>query len=162
MWYGIKGFEHYKIDKKGNVKSLKSNKILKPRLHDKGYLRISLRKDGKTSSKYVHRLIAETFIENPHKCEQVHHKDGNKLNNDIDNLEWVNPTTHSHHTYMRNEKKFVPIPIIVVKVDGSEIKNFESIEEAAYQLSAPYEEIKKTLTSITKTINGYYWLYKYN
>lgn len=62
----IEGFEDYEIYENGNIRSLKSNKILKPRLDSKGnYLILGLYKDGKQYTKYVHRLVAENFIPNP-------------------------------------------------------------------------------------------------
>ena len=60
--------------------------------HYKGYMTISLKKDGKQYKKYIHRLVAETFIPNPENLPQINHKDENKENNFVGNLEWCTNT----------------------------------------------------------------------
>ena len=96
-WRQIKGYENYMVSSLGNVKSLGKTKkknqwtnketILKPG-KSKGYLRVVLCKDGKTKSFSVHRLVAEAFLSNPYNLPCVNHKDENKLNNCLNNLEF--------------------------------------------------------------------------
>lgn len=95
IWKDIKGYEGlYQISNCGNVKSLKTNKNLY--LSDsKGYQRVGLYK-GKRIMYAVHRLVAETFIPNPNNYPCVNHKDYNKKNNNVTNLEWCN------HKYNNN------------------------------------------------------------
>lgn len=85
----IKGHENYLIDEKGNVFSKKSNKFLKPYKQKNGYLKISLCENGVNKYFYVHRLVAESFIPNPEKWEEVDHIDRDPQNNNVDNLRWV-------------------------------------------------------------------------
>lgn len=90
VWKDIKGYEGlYQVSNLGNVKSLKFNKekILIP-LFDKNYLFIQLWKNGKYKRYKVHRLVAEAFIPNTNEYSCVNHKDENKQNNCVDNLEW--------------------------------------------------------------------------
>lgn len=85
----IKGWEDkYTISSDGKVYSIKSGKYLKPRLSMDGYERVALCDNGIRREYRIHRLVAETFIENPKNLPQINHKDFNKLNNYIDNLEW--------------------------------------------------------------------------
>lgn len=85
--------EDYEITKMGEVINLKTGRILKPQPNNKGYLRVQL--CGKRY--FVHRLVAEKYLPNPNNLEQVNHKDGNKTNNNVENLEWVsNETNHIH------------------------------------------------------------------
>lgn len=98
----IPGYEGlYQINKDGVVKSLarfnsKSGRggrlyketIRKPTIDKDGYLRVVLCKDGIPHTTSIHRLLAITFIPNPHNYSSVNHKDENKLNNSISNLEW--------------------------------------------------------------------------
>ena len=64
-----------------------------------GYKEVLLSENGRTNNARVHRLIAETFIPNPDNLRDVNHKDGNKLNNDISNLEWVSHSENVKHSY---------------------------------------------------------------
>lgn len=64
-----------------------------------GYREVLLSENGKTNNARVHRLMAETFIPNPDNLRDVNHKDGNKLNNDISNLEWSSHSDNIKHSY---------------------------------------------------------------
>lgn len=94
----IKGFENYIIDTEGNVFSKHSNRYLIPTLTQDGYQRVKLCfGNGKYINKTIHRIVAETFLLNPNNLPQVNHKDENKLNNSVDNLEWC--TIQYNNTY---------------------------------------------------------------
>lgn len=96
--YGtIKSTDRYVKNKNGYRKIY--GKILKARVDKYGYLRIGLMKNKKQKHYLVHRLVAETFIPNPDKFPIINHKDGNKLNNHISNLEWCNQSYNIIHAY---------------------------------------------------------------
>ena len=101
-WKVIKGYENYAVSNYGNVKNIKTNYQLKTRVNKKtGYVQVEIRKDGKSRTFNCHRLVAIAFIDNPNNLEEVNHKDENKTNNHVDNLEWcdrkynVNYGTHN-------------------------------------------------------------------
>lgn len=85
----IEGYEgHYMVDTKGNVFSLKRKKIMTPCKSNNGYMQVHLSIDGVMKSHKIHRLVAKTFIPNPYNLPQVNHKDEDKTNNCVENLEW--------------------------------------------------------------------------
>lgn len=100
----LKNFENYSISENGNIfKTCKNGKIIniKPWINNKNpndYLRVSLHKDGKQHKFLLHRLIALHFIPNYENKAQVNHKDGNRQNNSINNLEWVTNSENQIHS----------------------------------------------------------------
>lgn len=109
----IKNYESlYAVSNLGRVKSLYriinnhiiDEKILSPRKSKDGYLSVILHKDNKPKTFKIHRLVAETFIPNPENKETVNHKDGNKLNNAVINLEWSTRSEQMYHAYQHKLK----------------------------------------------------------
>lgn len=98
IWKDIQGYEGlYQVSNLGNVMSWINNRqhkrkqglMLKPRVSKHGYYYVNIYKNGERKTIKNHRLVAETFIPNLESKPEVNHKDGNKLNNCVDNLEWV-------------------------------------------------------------------------
>ena len=85
--------DDYEITRDGQVINKTNGHILKPQPNGKGYLRVSISKQ----LKFVHRLVAEKYIPNPENLPQVNHIDGNKLNNSVENLEWVSNQENRNH-----------------------------------------------------------------
>lgn len=100
-WKAMPGFEgYYEISNKGRVKSIFwSGRILKPMCNGNGYMYFTpiKNKDGDKRNYYIHRAVAETFISNPLNKEEVNHKNLNKSDNRIDNLEWVTRKENARH-----------------------------------------------------------------
>ena len=91
IWKDCKGYEGlYQVSDNGIVWSVRSQKKLKPAMNTKGYLFVSLyARNGKIKNEYIHRLVALAFLENPNNYPQVNHKDEDKHNNTVENLEWM-------------------------------------------------------------------------
>ena len=129
MWKTIENFENYEVSTEGEVRNIKYNRLLTPSPGAGGYLRVNLRKNNKSYAKYVHRLVATAFLQGE---GEVNHLDGNRTNNNVNNLEW---TTHSenvkysfdvlHRKPPRESKQ-----IRVEYVDGTIIE-FNSVKECA-------------------------------
>ena len=81
---------HYSISSEGRVRNDETNKMKSMDATSDGYHKVDLYSNGKRTSVRVHRLVAEAFIPNPNKLPQINHIDGNKENNNVKNLEWVN------------------------------------------------------------------------
>ena len=95
---------NYMISNDGQIYSKISNKILSPFINKDGYLLIHLHHNTKSVNKSVHRLVAIAFIPNPENKPQVNHKDGNKLNNKVENLEWCTNSENMQHAYITGLK----------------------------------------------------------
>ena len=103
----IKGWEDkYLIYSDGRVFSIRNNKFLKPRMFMDGYQRVCLCDDAKRYEYRVHRLVAENFIDNPNDLPQVNHKDFNRSNNYVDNLEWCTNYENVHYSINNNRSGF--------------------------------------------------------
>ena len=96
----------YEVSNFGNVKRVsnmpykhKNREYIKPYLNNKGYMCINLYKNSKVHKFQVHRLIAVYFLPNPNNLPEINHIDGNRLNNDIDNLEWCTRQQNMQHAW---------------------------------------------------------------
>ena len=113
LWKRIENFNDYYISNfgdiiKDNYKSRNSKnskmKAIKPCIKDNGYLQVGLyqKRSKKNYKKYMHRLVAETFIPNPNNYPIINHKNGNKKDNRVENLEWCNYSHNIEHAYNNN------------------------------------------------------------
>jgi hypothetical protein len=90
---------NYQIFKEGLVWSRKNNRYLKPQISEPEYPHVTLMISGKQKTARIHRLLAEAFLPNPKNFPQVNHKDGNKRNFALSNLEWCDNTYNALHAY---------------------------------------------------------------
>lgn len=96
-WKDIPGWEgYYQASTLGNIRRTKNKRLLKPRVK-RHYLQVGLTKENKTRWCGLHRLVALTFIENPNNMPQVNHKDENRMNNAVDNLEWCDASYNCNY-----------------------------------------------------------------
>lgn len=93
----IPGFPAYTIDQNCNVKNINSGRLLKQEKTRNGYMRVTLCVGGTTKRFLSHRLVAGVFLPNPHGLPCINHKDGDKQNNDVMNLEWCTISHNNQH-----------------------------------------------------------------
>jgi hypothetical protein len=106
IWKDIEGYNGlYQISTKGRVKSLITNRILKPSI--KRYSNVVLCKDNKKKYPTIHRLVATSFISNPNNYPIVMHKDNNGNNNDVSNLQWGTHSDNNLYAYQCGNQKYV-------------------------------------------------------
>ena len=98
----------YLINKEGYVKS-PYGKILKTQISNSGYYCLPIKVNGKQKGFFIHRAIAYGFIPNPQNKPILNHKDGNKLNNSLSNLEWCDSSHNMQHMYDTGLKKYRPL-----------------------------------------------------
>ena len=151
-WKRIKGYERYSISSEGEIMN-PQGKLMKPFPVGAGYLQVSLWKDCKRKKFYVHRLVAEAFCENPCSYKEVNHKDGNKKNNCIENLEWCTRAENLNHSYytLQNHVKAVKC------LDTGAV--YPSIKEAARQTGLNHTAISMCCDGRRKKTHGFHWGY---
>lgn len=156
----IPGFEEYAVSREGDVFRVsypdKGNQgkytlphKLTPKVDRYGYNTVKLSVKRKVYYRTIHRLVAETFIANPGNLPHVNHKDGNKLNNNVDNLEWVTPrenTLHAHSTGLHRGNR----TRVHLKKEPNHNRMFDTIEEAAKFLNHDRHCFTRHLTFDTR------------
>lgn len=177
-WKNIKGFEGvYQVSNLGRVKSLPRHvkrendkgyflkeKILKQNFHTGGYLKVTFSKNGKITNKFVHRLVGEAFIPNPNNLPQINHKDEDKSNNGISNLEWCdNQYNNVYGTKIKRQKKSEYLqklmnPIKGTNLETGEVLIFDSVNEASKH-GFVRRGIRDCLDGKNKQHHGYRWEY---
>lgn len=172
-WKHISGYEGlYRVSNFGNVMSLYRDKLLRPRRHSGGYMRVHLSKNGESKDFYIHRLVALEFIHNPENKPEVNHKDGNKDNNHVSNLEWSTHSENQKHSFDNGLNKSPKAMLgkfgknhnnskSVSKycLDGNFIEEYGSMLEAERETGIKACGISECCRGNQKTSGGYIWKY---
>lgn len=162
-WKDIRNYGSlYKISNYGRVKSLKRNttfdRILKNNI--KKYCYVSLSKNGILEYKRVNRLVAEAFIPNPNNLPEVNHRDEDKLNNNVSNLEWC---THKYNCNYgsRNERMVITQRKKVAQydLDYNLLKVWDSLSDIKRDLNYSISHISQCCNGKRKTANKFIWQY---
>lgn len=148
-WKEIKGYEGlYQVSNTGRIKSLERTiirkngrpiqileKCIAQQIMPSGYVRVNLSKDGIGHKYYVHRLVADAFIENPEQFPEVNHKNENKVDNRVENLEWCTPSYNQNYGTVNERrsdiyvKKGISRPVVHIGSDC--IRIFRTATQAA-------------------------------
>ena len=161
-WRTITEASNYEVSTNGQVRNRTTKKILKGRLSKNGYLQVSIKIDAtqKFCNRYIHRLVALHFIQNPNNKREVNHIDGNKENNTLSNLEWVTSSENQKHRHLIGNKKTSNRHIGMFNKKGEMVKDFNSILEAvAYFNKTSRVNIDNALQGKQYTAYGYIWKY---
>ena len=168
VWKPVKGYEgSYEVSNLGNVRSLSRvvhrttsdrfvrGQTMSKQLMPNGYESVTLRKNGRQRRLYVHRLVAEAFLPNEQSLREVNHRDENKSNNTLENLEWC---SHSYNMKyaggsirrIKNRRK----PVVVI--DSGRPVRFESIARAANWLGVGITTVSRCCHHVkgTKRVRG--------
>lgn len=186
IWKDIDGYEkEYQISNCGRIKSkykidrfgrVYEERMIKPHKQHRGdnqYINVTLSKDGIKKRYYVHRLVMKNFNEDYEESLQVNHKDGNKENNKINNLEMVTKSENIKHSYRtlgrKKPKGLLGIKgydnktsklVIQYDINGKIINKYGSANQASIITGIDYSTIKQVCRGIGKTAGGYYWKYE--
>lgn len=166
IWKTLKENNKYEISDTGLVRRIDTKQTLSGCITS-GYRSVKLTfNNSKQKRFYVHRLVAEHFINNPDPKNKtfVNHKDGNKLNNCIENLEWVSPRENNLHYYREikektKEKKHFnkPIPVIQYDLQHNKIAEYDSMSQAHKVTGVSVVQIARCIHCEAEQANGFIW-----
>ena len=154
------------INKLGHPRQFKG-KIIFQSPDNKGYMKVGLWRDNKTTTKKVHRFVAIAFIDNPEKLPQVNHKDGNKGNANASNLEWCTNQFNQIHSFSilgRKQKSGYDHrdskPVYQISLDGFFLAEYGSINEAQRKTGVPVRSIINSALGVyKKSRSQYLWVF---
>lgn len=156
----IKPDSKYAVSNKGHIMNIRTGRILKTRINHNGYeyVQLSEKKEGKRNY-FIHRLVAFAFINNPELKPYINHKDGNKLNNSVENLEWCTAKendTHARVMKLKDQNK--PIKAISI-LDPENIQIYESLSECSRCMCINKGTIHRALSGKRRATHGYHFEY---
>ena len=168
IWKSLPDVPGVEISTLGNVRTLdrvissekmtcfKKGRILKQQLHHNGYLRVGFYVNGKNVHKLVHRLVAQTFIPNPNGLPEVNHKDGDRTNNNVDNIEWC--TSEYNIAYREKFGKALNRPVFAINLATLEVSQFCSQNEAGRELGVNQGNITGVVKGKLKHAGSYWFV----
>ena len=164
IWCPIKGYESlYEVSDKGRVKSIGycKERILSPGKHSKGYLQVELYKNGDRKMCKVHRLVAQAFIPNPDNLTQVNHKDEDKENNSVQNLEWCSSKYNANFgTRTQRQAEKLSKPILQYTKSGEFVREWKSATDVKRNLGYSNCDISSCCNGRHKSAYNFIWKFK--
>ena len=175
IWKAVPGYEGlYEVSNCGRVRSLDrwvkgsfagkrlmKGRILKVGVASNGYCMVVLTKGH---AKTVHRLVAKAFIPNPDNLPMINHKDEDKTNNHVDNLEWCDKVYNANYGTIKErnmaKNNYNRRPIDKLDLDGKYVCTYPSLREAAKSIKLTYQCIAACCKGLRPTAGGYKWRYK--
>lgn len=165
VWKPVIGYEKsYEVSSFGRVRSLprngtkKEKHILALNYKKNGYVNILLSQNGQKKTHRVHRLVASAFIHNPENKPQINHKNGNRSDNRVKNLEWVTSKENIRHKFDVLGYKVVRHGMKpVICIETGEV--FDAIKSAERKYGNSYGAIRRVVNSEQKTAYGLHWAF---
>lgn len=170
-WRDVVGYEgRYMVSSMGRVYScpnhIHNGKFINSGKYPNGYCRVMLTLHGKKKFTTVHRLVAEAFLPNPNNYPYVNHKDEDKTNNSVENLEWCSPQYNSTYGKVSREKRIANCKlgraVVQVSLNGEDVAVFPSLAEASRRFGVSACNILNACTGVTQTSAGFKWRYANN
>ena len=163
VWKDVLGYEGlYQVSSLGRVKRLHKNgkeNILTGKKDKDGYTEIILSKSRKKKYFRLHRIVADAFIPNPANKPQINHKDRDKQNNTVANLEWVTGSENVLHTFATG-RRVHKRPVLQYTRNMELVSSWDSIREAGRTLKIAENNINACCHGRFPTAGGFVWRYK--
>lgn len=152
IWKPLTRFGMYEVSSIGLVRNIKTGRILRQCVNNCGYKTVLLISNGCGKRLLVHRLVATAFIKNPGNLPLVNHKDGNKLNNNVENLEWCTHSENQQHRRKVLKKGLRKVQCIETGIV------YESVKSAADQNGTYIPNVVRACKN-GSTASGFHWTY---
>lgn len=163
QWKKITEATNYEVSNLGRIRNTKSGQILNPGVAGNGYKQVSLKmiQSNKFEKRYVHRLVATYWIDNPDNKKEVNHINLDRADNRVENLEWITSSENQKHKYQNGNYKTSNRKVVQMDLNENEIAIFDSVIAAANALGVDRQGIDKVCkgTYGRKTAAGYKWKY---
>lgn len=153
-WNDVPGYEGlYEVSDLGRVKNIKTGRILRPAKDKYGYLYVGLYKNGIPKKGKIHRLVAFAFIPNPTNLPQINHRDEDKTNNAVNNLEWCDAKYNNNYSQAK--------PVLQYDLNGNFIREWPSLAKVYEELGIHKSDISDCCKGRkVKTAGGFVWKFK--
>ena len=161
IWKPVKDFDNYNVSNFGNIKICKTDKLIKmTKPGNIGYFKLTVKDNtGKCHTCQAHRIVAEAFVPNPDCKKIVNHKDGNKTNNNISNLEWSTPSENTNHAVKENLLKKHSFKVDQFDLSDNLINTFDDVKHAEEKTGIKASRISANCKGDSKTSGGFIWKY---
>lgn len=163
IWKSLKDVvengDNYEISNLGNVRNIKTNNTLKPiKLKNRNYLYVGFSLNGKVKRHYIHRLVGLAFINRLDDKNVINHKDGNPLNNNVENLEWCTQSENCQHAYDNKLNSLYGENHNYSKLTESKVKDIrEKYGSGNYTLQNLADEYGVDMSNIGKIVRCEIW-----
>lgn len=161
QWKIIDMATNYEVSNMGNIRNIKTGQTLNPGIRGNGYKQVSLKMidTGKFKKQYVHRLVAQYWLDNPENKREVNHKNLDRTDNRAENLEWLTSSENQKHKFENSNYKTSNRAVVQLDLDDNVIAVFESVIAAARELGISRQGIDKVVhgTYGRITAGGYKW-----
>lgn len=163
-WKKVDGFTRYEVSNMGRVRNIYTKELKAIRKTKTGYCITDLKENGKKKTAYIHRLVAEAFVENAFCLPCINHKDENKANNHADNLEWCSieyNNRYGTHTERIKATKTRMCGKKIAQVDcetGNVLNIYDSITEGANAIGVTKQAISWAISKSTHSAGGFRWV----
>lgn len=161
IWKDVVGYEGlYKVSNKGRLYSIKRKRKMNPTTSKNGYKRVKLYTNGKFKTVFVHRIVATAFLDNPENYPVVNHLDENKLNNNVENLQWCTQKQNVNHgTGQQRRTEAVKMLVKQYTLDGQYIATYKSAVDLQELYGFHQSAISRVCRGERKTAYKYIWKY---
>lgn len=160
MWRIVKRCPRIEVNEHGEIRYRDTGKIASTSVAVTGYIQVGIWYQGRTHTYNVHRLVAEAFIPNPYNLPQINHKDEDRANCNVENLEWCTQKYNNNYgTHKEKQRRHCCKPVVAIDKETKKETMFFSIAEAGRVLGVNPGNISRALNGRRKGTLSHFWKY---